>query len=156
MEKILFMGAKVQEVKQAYDEYVNWCDDVVVSLHYKVEGEKDMWLSIYQRDNMPCFYLSNEDIFDKLLRIRQNPEVLRYRIGYFYGFKLDWYEAIYPALYRLIDSLYAKLIKMVCYIARENSTAINFINNNKGKLVNNIYVPTTDIEELFLQNKLGA
>ena len=57
----------------------------------------------------PMSEMPEEDIFDRLLYVRQFPELMKYRILYFAGFKVDWYENIYPAIYRLIDSQYAKL-----------------------------------------------
>ncbi len=157
MEKIIFKSAKVEVLPQSREAYVNWCDDVVVSINYVDESGCDMYFSVYQQNDMPCFYLSTEDIFDQLLRRRQYPLVLRNRIQCFYGFMLDWYENIYPALYRLYDSPYSKLIRLLCYLAREKHTVSKmFVLQNLGKLISDIDIPTTDIEEMFLNKKLEA
>ena len=155
MERILIRKVKVQEIEQAYEGYVNWCDDVVATINFEI-GDKAYWLSVYQKDNMPGFYLSQEDIFDRLLHVRQNPELMRYRILFYAGFKLDWYENIYPAIYRLIDSNEAKVIRLICYMARERLSDVqDLIRHIEGKYLNDIYIPTTDIEEMYLSGKLA-
>lgn len=157
MERIIFKSAKVKEVEQAYEGYVNWCDDVVVSVKFQIEGQKDMWLSIYQKDNMPGFYLSDEDIFDRLLHVRQFPELMRFRILYFAGFKVDWYESIYPALNRHMDSPYSKIIRLACFMAREDIKDVTaFVKVNKSKYIDAINIPTTDFEEMYLKGKCEA
>ena len=155
MEKIFVKQMKVKEVEQAYEDYVNWCDDVVASIEFDVNGSS-FFLSIYQKDNMPGFYLSEEDIFNRLLHVRQFPELMKYRILYFAGFKVDWYENIYPAIYRLIDTQYAKLLRLICYMARENIKDVEeMIKHNKKKFLDDIEIPTTDIEEQFFEGKLA-
>jgi len=151
MERIIFLDAKFQEVAQSSEPYVNWCDDMVVSIKYIIDGEKEMWLSLYQRNDVPCFYLSSEDIFDKLVHIIQNPIVMRNRIQYFYGFNIDWYETMFPAIQRLSSSPFAQLIRLICYFARENEDkAQAFVNNYKNHLIGSFDIPTTDIEQMSL------
>ncbi len=155
MDRVFIRSLRVKEVEQAYEGYVNWCDDVVASVEFEISGNI-FFLSIYQKDNMPGFYLSQEDIFDRLLYVRQFPELMRYRILYFAGFKVDWYENIYPAINRFEDSQYAKLIRLICYIAREgNKDVEDLIKFNKKKYLDQIDIPTTDIEEMYYEGKLA-
>ena len=68
MENILFKSAKIGEIDQKGQESIAWSYDAVASINFEVDGNKPMWLSVYQKNNMPGFYLSDVDIFDKLLQ----------------------------------------------------------------------------------------
>ena len=63
LENIFFLDASVKKIAQSHEAYVYWCDDVVVSLKFKIDNQKEMYLSVYQKNDMPAFYLSDENIF---------------------------------------------------------------------------------------------
>ncbi len=157
MDKILFMDAKVQVIPQSHEAYVTWCDDVVASIKIQIEGQKPIWFSVYQQKDLPCFYLSDEDIFDQLTKRSQFPTLLRNRINCFYGFMLDWYEIVYQCIYRLFDSPYAQVVRLLCYLAREDKVQGDFFTKvNKDRYLGSFEIPTTDFEEMFLTKKLEA
>jgi hypothetical protein len=152
MENILFKSAKIGEIDQKGQESIAWSYDAVASINFEVDGNKPMWLSVYQKNNMPGFYLSDVDIFDKLLKVRQNPNLMQFRILYFAGFKVDIYESIYPALYRFLESQYSMLIRLLCYMVREDIKVVSqFAAMNSGKYLCDIDIPTTDYEELYFK-----
>ena len=156
LENIFFLDASVKKIAQSHEAYVYWCDDVVVSLKFKIDNQKEMYLSVYQKNDMPAFYLSEENIFEDLCNRSAHPYLLKYKTLFFYGYKLDWYESIYPAIYRHFDSPYSILIRLICFMAREGiNDVFSFIEHNKGKSVISVDIPTTDFEEMFLNHKLA-
>ena len=55
MENILFKSAKIGEIDQKGQESIAWSYDAVASINFEVDGNKPMWLSVYQKNNMPGF-----------------------------------------------------------------------------------------------------
>ena len=121
------------------------------------------WRNVLERCSLEThkhnhnYSFSDEDIFDRLLHVRQFPELMRFRILYFAGFKLDWYESIYPALNRHMDSPYSKIIRLACFMAREDIKDVTmFAKANKSKFIDAINIPTTDFEEMYLKGNCEA
>ncbi|MDO4466841.1 MAG: hypothetical protein Q4C49_07515 [Bacillota bacterium] len=126
--------------------------NVVATVTYEVDGEVS-YLSEVEVQGIPNFYLTEDDIFDKLLEEDMDDEEFteylddNYLDG-FAGFELD---IDYDFVNNLRDEEtgYGKLLLYIIYIVRSELDEMSqFITDSIGKTIDEIDIPLLDVESL--------
>ena len=110
----------------------------------EVEGLDRKFLYLVESDGFPCFYFSNEDFYEEILKndsdddefttLLDNSIISEYK-----GINLEDYDTINDSIDSVKDVDARKLIKLIVAIMRSNWDATNtIIKESNGKDINDI------------------
>ncbi len=124
--------------------------NVVTTIKYK-DGNKSSYLSLIEISGIPEFHLSDNDIYDDLIKEEFTDEYQELLdntyINEFNGIELGEYSELFNSLSNAKE-LDAKLIRLIILITRcELSYLDNLINQYKHTYLSYLVIPKSDIEE---------
>ncbi len=129
------------------------CDgSIVVSIYYGNETKKQ-WLNCVEVFGIPCFYLTDSDIFNDLLKEDvENQEYMecleKSAINDFDGIELGEYDIIFNSIKQSSNLEAINLIRaMILLVRADMSEMDDLIASFKNKEVLELEIPLTDLEE---------
>lgn len=137
----------IKEVKYGVSDGGVACGPVGENVNVSVniiEGNKSYWITNSEVTGIPNFYMTDIDIFDKLMNINsENEEFVEYMnekfIDKFDGILLGEYEDIFESIAKSSDNSAAKLIRYIVLITRCKEDEVdNLIAMAKEKYVDEI------------------
>lgn len=126
--------------------------NVVATVQFK-EGEKSQWLSLVEVMGIPNVYLTDQDIFDKLLAEDDDDEFIEYanqhQIWDFNGIEFaDDYGATLNSFKEQPDNPAIPLIRYLLSLVRcDWDDMDDIIKTASGKYADELSIPTIDLEE---------
>lgn len=122
---------------------------VVVSVNV-TEGDKSFWLSNTEVTGIPNFYLTDEDIYEKLVNDDDEDfyEKLEEKfIKEFDGIVLGEYDDIFASIRKNVGNPAVSLIRYIILLTRCSMDEVeDIVAMAKGKYVDDIEVPASDVE----------
>ena len=123
---------------------------VCTSVKY-TDGSSSKWLTNVEVDGLPNFYLTDDDIFDKVMGDDDDEEFQKYRdehfIEEFDGIELGEYEDIVDSLMENEEDPAASLIKFVIAVTRSDMESTQeLIQTGKGKNAEEIEIYIGDLD----------
>jgi len=146
------MSYMIKEVKWGVNGGGPFACEVFVSVLF-TDGTDNMWLSNYEYDSIPTFYLSKEDIFDYLRNYNEDDELINdgleeRMISSFHDIILEDYDTIFESMKKCNNKDAINLIKAVIAITRcGNEDMGDLIKSLTNVDLSTIEVPTSDVEE---------
>lgn len=127
-------------------------DSVVASIKFNNE-EESKWLNIFEIEGIPSFNLSKDDIFDKLIKDdvsdKEYAKLLDNTfIDNFNGMPLGEYEDMIEYMNKKDQTQDTLLLRLIIALVRaDNDDTKELIKKSKGKYLDQIDIPISDIEE---------
>lgn len=123
---------------------------VCTSVKYK-NGSTSKWLTNVEVDGLPNFYLTDDDIFDKVMADDGDEDFQKYRdehfIEEFDGIELGEYEDIVDSIMENEEDPAASLIKFVIAVTRSDMESTQeLIQTGKGKNAEEIEIYIGDLD----------
>lgn len=124
--------------------------NVVVSVNVK-EGDKAFWISNIEVNGIPNFYVSEENIFDKLRNGDDDEDLSdfleRKSINTFEEISLGEYDDVIKSIKLNEDNPAASLIRYIILLTRCSMNSVDtVIAMAKGKYIDEIELSESDIE----------
>lgn len=123
---------------------------VVVSVNV-TEGDKSFWLSNAEVTGIPNFYLTDQDIYEKLVNDDDEDfyEKLEEKfIKEFDGIALGEYDDIFASIRKNVGNPAVSLIRYIILLTRCSMDEVeDIVAMAKGKYVDDIEVPASDVEK---------
>ena len=144
----------VNEVKYGISEGGVACGPVEgtinVSLNVKTD-EKSFWITNSELTGIPNFYLTDDDIFDKLIKSDISDDFIEFIndkfIDNFEGISLGDYDNILSSIKENVENPAGALIRYIILLTRCPEENINdIISIAKGNFIDDIDIPKCDIE----------
>ncbi len=114
------------------------------------DGDKTFWLSNVEVTGIPNFYLTDEDIYEKLVNDDDEDfyEKLEGKfIKEFDGIALGEYDDIFASIKKNVGNPAASLIRYIILLTRCSMDEVEgIVALAKGKYVDDIEVPISDVE----------
>ena len=144
----------VDEVKCGLEEGGMACGpmDVNVIASVKVtDGSKVFWLTNVEVTGIPNFYISEEDIFDRLVDVCEDDDFVEYLdqcvINSFEGIQLGEYGDIFESIKQNEGNPAVSLIRYIILLTRcsmEEEDGVKVL--AKRKFVDELEIPASDVE----------
>ena len=123
---------------------------VIVSINVK-EGDDSFWISNVEVNGIPNFYISEEDIFDKLCNGSDEEDFFEFlekrNIDSFEKISLGEYDEIRKSINQNVGNPAVSLIRYIILLTRcplESVEAV--VAMAKGKYVDELEIPASDVE----------
>ena len=123
---------------------------VCTSVKYS-DGKAAKWLTNVEVDGLPNFYLTDDDLFDRIMADDDDEEFDEYRDAHFIeefdGIGLGEYEEIVDALTEKEEAPAASLIKYVIAVTRSDMERTQeLIRTGKGKNADELKITMEDLD----------
>ena len=133
--------------------------NIAAAVQFK-SGRTEKWLSMVEVDGIPNFYLTKQDIFDKLVEEDYDDEdfwesLEEQQIEEFNDieFGCDYVE-VFDSIYADEDNPAVPLIKYLIALVRADMDDVKvLIEQAKGKYVDELDIPITDVEEEYQEDE---
>ncbi|WP_027207189.1 hypothetical protein [Butyrivibrio fibrisolvens] len=124
---------------------------VVASVKVSV-GSKTFWLTNAEVEGLPSFYMSDEDIYDRLINISADDDFIDYLdqcfIDSFEGIKLREYDEMMESIKKNEGNPAVSLIRYIVLLTRcEMEEVDGLVALVKGKFVDEVEIPASDVEK---------
>ena len=123
---------------------------VCTSVKYS-DGKAAKWLTNVEVDGLPNFYLTDDDIFDRIMANDDDEKFDEYRDAHFIeefdGIELGEYEDIVDALLEKEETPAASLIKYVIAVTRSDMERTQeLIRTGKGKNADELKITMAELD----------
>ncbi len=144
----------VDEVKCGFEDGGMACglvDENIIASVKVTDGSKSFWLTNVEVSGIPNFYISEEDIFDRLVDVSEDDDFVEYLdqciINSFEGIQLGEYGDIYKSIKQNEGNSAVSLIRYMILLTRcsmEEEDGVKAL--AKGKFVDELEIPASDVE----------
>ncbi len=123
------------------------------------ENNRTFWLTNSELAGIPNFYITDDDIFDRLMTDLDD-DFVEYLSGKniteFEGISLGEYDEIFESINDNSNNPATSLIRYIILLTRcSMEESDNIISLSKGKYIDTIVLPESDLEEQYrIQNNL--
>ncbi|WP_022757469.1 hypothetical protein [Butyrivibrio fibrisolvens] len=116
------------------------------------DGSKSFWLTNAEVEGLPGFYMSDEDIYDRLINISADDDFIDYLdhcfIDSFEGIKLREYDEMMESIKKNEGNPAVSLIRYIVLLTRcEMEEVDKVVALVKGKFVDEVEIPASDVEK---------
>lgn len=144
----------VNEVKCSVSNGGMACGPVEGTVNVSVnvtEGDKTYWVTNSEFTGIPSFYVTQEDIFDKIGDIddEEFAEYLNNKyINEYEGISLGEYDEIFDSIKNNSGNPAVSLIRYIILLTRCPMDSVEeIVNLAKGKYIDEVEIPKSDIEK---------
>ena len=122
------------------------------------DGASSKWFNLAEVDGIPCFYLTEKDVYDVLIENDFDDEMQEFfdksSISEFEGITLGEYDDIFDSIYENPDSPAVPFLRYVFALTRCDIKDVpKLVKRAVGKYVDEIKVPISDVEDDYLFDK---
>ena len=122
------------------------------------DGESSKWFNLAEVDGIPCFYLTEKDVYDVLIENDFDDEMQEFfdksSILEFEGITLGEYGDIFDSIYENPDNPAVPFLRYVFALTRCDLKDVDkLVKKAVGKHVDEIKVPISDVEDDYLFDK---
>ena len=128
---------------------------VVAAVKYREDGNGPRWLYMVEFDGIPNCFVMDEDVFDKLIEednetIRRTASIV---IGEFDGVSLGCGEYDFASLEENEENPAASMVRYIIALVRCGMDEVDaLVALAKGKYIDEVEVPLSDLEEEYLED----
>ena len=133
-------------------------DGIVVTSVKFNDGGKSKWLNLAEVEGIPCFYMTDEEVYDKLIENDFDDEAQEFfdnaSVMEFEGITLGEYDDLFDSIYDNQDNPAVPLLRYVISLTRCDMKDVKkLIKTAVGKYVDEIKIPISDVEDDYLFDK---
>ena len=130
---------------------------VITSVKFN-DGGSSKWLNLAEVDGIPCFYLTENEVYDTLIANEWGDEFQETLdnsyIEEFEGIVFGEYEEMFDSIYEDLDNPAASFIRYIIALTRCDLKDVKkLVKRAVGKYVDEIKVPVSDTEDEYLFDK---
>lgn len=130
---------------------------VITSVKFN-DGESSKWFNLAEVDGIPCFYLTEDDVYDTLISNEFSEEFQEMLdnsyIEEFEGITFGEYEEVFDSIYENPDNPAVEFIRYVIALTRCALKDVKkLVKRAVGKYVDEIKVPVSDAEDDYVFDK---
>ena len=130
---------------------------VITSVKFN-DGESSKWFNLAEVDGIPCFYLTDKDVYDDMIENDFDDETQelfdKSSISEFEGITLGEYDEVFDSFYEDPDNPAVPFLRYVIALTRCDLKDVDkLVKKAKGKHIDEIKVPISDVEDDYLFDK---
>ena len=122
------------------------------------DGESSKWFNLAEVDGIPCFYLTEKDVYDIIIEndfSEEEQELFdKSSITEFEGITLGEYVEVFDSIYENPDNPAVPFLRYVFALTRCDLKDVDkLVKKAIGKHIDEIKVPISDLEDDYLFDK---
>lgn len=130
---------------------------VITSVKFN-DGESSKWFNLAEVDGIPCFYLTDKDVFDTLIENEWDEEFQEMLdnsyIEEFEGITFGEYEEVFDSIYENPDNPAVAFVRYAIALTRCDLKDVDkLVKKAIEKHIDEIQVPISDVEDDYLFDK---
>lgn len=130
---------------------------VITSVKFN-DGESSKWFNLAEVDGIPCFYLTDKDVYDTLIKGEWDEDFQKMLdnslIEEFEGITFGEYEEVFDSIYENPDNPAVPFLRYVFALTRCDLKDVDkLVKKATGKHIDEIKVPISDAEDDYLFDK---